>query len=122
MEESKTRLLRRSGSVGDTRGAVPEWTNQMAEMSWQYWLTYNGFAAAADISLPTLFVHSDDCVLPPNVRRLASIVKGSEVVWGQGPQIDFYDQDEQVSFALDAVHRHFRSHLGQGTMTPGTSQ
>jgi hypothetical protein len=122
MEESKTRLLRRSGSVGDTRGAVPEWTNQMAEMSWQYWLTYNGFAAAADISLPTLFVHSDDCVLPANVRRLASIVKGSEVVWGQGPQIDFYDQDEQVSFALDAVHRHFRSHLGQGTMTPGTSQ
>ena len=78
MEESKTRLLRRSGSVGDTRGAVPEWTNQMAEMSWQYWLTYNGFAAAADISLPTLFVHSDDCVLPANVRRLASIVKGSD--------------------------------------------
>jgi len=32
-------------------------------------------------------------------------------VWGEGPQIDFYDQDRQVSFAMDAVHRHFRSYL-----------
>jgi hypothetical protein len=94
------------------RGAIPEWTNEMAEMSWQYWLTFNGLAAGQDVSLPALFVHSDDCVLPANVKRVASIIKGSQVVWGEGAQIDFYDQDQQVSFALDAVHRHFRSYLG----------
>jgi hypothetical protein len=43
-------------------------------------------------------------------------------VWGGGPQIDFYDQDEQVTFALDAVHRHFRSYLGPATTRPKAAE
>jgi hypothetical protein len=29
-----------------------------------------------------------------------------EVAWGDGTQTDFYDQPEQVGFAIEAVDRH----------------
>jgi uncharacterized protein len=46
------------------RGVVKEWTNQMAETSWLNWFTFDGLAAAAAVSTPTLSVHSDGCVFP----------------------------------------------------------
>jgi hypothetical protein len=60
------------------------------------------------VSTPTLVVHSDDCVLPDNVRAVANDLAGpSDVVWATGSQIDFYDQDEQVSLAVSAAAKHF---------------
>ena len=83
----------------------------MAELTWLYWLTFDGLSGADKVATPTMFVHSDDCVLPDNVRALAAAVSGAELVWGRGSQIDFYDQPAQVDFAVDAVTRHFRAHL-----------
>jgi fermentation-respiration switch protein FrsA (DUF1100 family) len=94
------------------RGAVPAWTNAMAEFSWLYWLTFDGLSAAPRVSVPTLLVHSDDCVLPGNVKTVRDRLAGpSELVWAHGGQTDFYDQPDQVSLAVDAADRHFRRTL-----------
>lgn len=95
------------------RGAVPEWRNEMAEMTWLPWLTFDGLAAADAVTTPTLFVHSDDSVFPDHIRVLRERLRGSvDVAWGEGTQIDFYDQPEQVGFAMDAVDAHFTKTLG----------
>jgi fermentation-respiration switch protein FrsA (DUF1100 family) len=94
------------------RGAVPGWVNEMAELSWLYWLTFDGLSAAARVSRPALFVHSDDCVLPGNVKAVADRLTGpKEVIWANGGQTDFYDQPAQVSLAVEAVDEHFRRTL-----------
>ena len=94
------------------RGAVPAWANEMAEMSWQPWLSFDGLSAAAAVSVPALFVHSDDCVLPDNVKRIADRLRGPvETVWAEGTQIDFYDRPEQVGLAVEAADAHFRRTL-----------
>ncbi|GAA1715050.1 alpha/beta hydrolase [Fodinicola feengrottensis] len=94
------------------RGAVPAWTNQMAELSWHYWLTFDGLSAASAVSTPSLFVHGDDCVLPDNVRRIGKTLSGpTEMVWSDGGQTDFYDQPAQVDLAVDAATTHFKRTL-----------
>jgi fermentation-respiration switch protein FrsA (DUF1100 family) len=93
------------------RGAVPAWRNEMAELTWLYWLTFDGLAGARDVATPAVFVHSDGCVLPDNVRAVAAAMPAAELVWGEGSQIDFYDQPAQVDFAVAAAVRHFRAHL-----------
>lgn len=97
-----------------SRGAVATWTNQMAELSWLHWLTFDGLTPAAGVSVPTLLVHADDCVLPDNAREVARRMGGQcELVWAEGGQTDFYDQEKQVTMAIDAVDRHFRATLAR---------
>lgn len=94
------------------RGAVPEWRNEMAELSWLYWLGFDGLSAAARVSTPTLFVHGDECVLPDNVRTVSKNLAGpSELVWADSSQIDFYDQPDPVGQAVAAADTHFRRTL-----------
>jgi fermentation-respiration switch protein FrsA (DUF1100 family) len=91
-----------------TRGAVPEWPNQMAEMSWLPWLTFDGLSGADVVSVPSLFVHSNGCVFPDHIDRLRRSLRGPvDVVWGEGTQTDFYDQPAQVETAVDALDAHF---------------
>jgi uncharacterized protein len=95
-----------------SRGAIPEWRNEMAEMSWQSWLTFDGLSPASSVTVPSLFVHSDGCVFPEHIETLRSRMRGPvEVVWGEGAQTDFYDQPAQVAFAVDALEPHFRTTL-----------
>lgn len=90
------------------RGAVPAWRNEMAEMTWFYWFTFNGLTAAERVTTPALFVHSDGCVFPDNVKQVYARVQGpKEIVWTSGAQIDFYDQPEQVDHALAAIRWWF---------------
>ncbi len=97
-----------------SRGAVPEWRNEMAELSWFHWLTFDGLSAADGVSTPSLFVHSDDCALPDNARRVFERLAGpKELLWASGAQTDFYDQPPQVDGAVDAAARHFRETLGR---------
>jgi fermentation-respiration switch protein FrsA (DUF1100 family) len=93
------------------RGAIPAWRNEMAELSWLYWLTFDGLSGIENVTTPTVLVHSDDCVLPDNARSVADRLPQAELVWGEGAQIDFYDQAPQVGFAVDAAAEHFRAHL-----------
>jgi fermentation-respiration switch protein FrsA (DUF1100 family) len=86
------------------RGLVPTWTNQMATLSWTYWLLFDGLSSAGRVSVPTLFVHSDGCVFPENIRLVKARLKGpAQLVWTRGTQTDFYDQPTQVAAALDAI-------------------
>lgn len=94
------------------RGAVPAWRNEMAEFSWLHWLTFDGLSPAGRVTVPSLFVHGDDCVLPDNARSVQQRVTGSsELVWADGTQTDFYDQPKQVELSVEAADRHFRETL-----------
>jgi len=86
------------------RGAIAAWKNEMAEMTWTYWLTFDGLSAARRVATPTMFVHADGCVFPDHVRQVHSQLTGlKELVWSRGNQIDFYDQPEQVDAAVRAA-------------------
>ena len=52
------------------RGAVPAWKNEMAEMSWLFWLTFDGVRSAGEVSVPTVMVHSDGCVFPDHAQAV----------------------------------------------------
>jgi uncharacterized protein len=90
------------------RGAVPAWKNEMAEMTWFYWLTFDGLSVANRVSTPTLFVHSDGAVFPQNVKQIQAQLTGpAELVWTEGDQIDFYDRPSQVDQAVSAATNWF---------------
>lgn len=94
------------------RGAVPAWKNEMAEMSWQYWLTFDGLRAAREVTTPTVMVHSDGCALPDNAKRVFAALRGPKrLEWSDGSQTDFYDQPAQVSAAADLVDEFVRTAL-----------
>jgi fermentation-respiration switch protein FrsA (DUF1100 family) len=87
-----------------SRGAIPAWPNAMAEMTWLYWLSFDGLAAAGAVATPSLFVHADGCVFPDHVRQVHARVTGPKsLVWASGSQIDFYDQPAQVDAAMAAI-------------------
>jgi uncharacterized protein len=87
-----------------SRGAVPQWRNEMATLSWIYWFLFDGMNAASRVATPTLVVHSDGCVFPDTVRALYAQLRGpKQMVWTTGTQTDFYDQPEQVTVAVEAA-------------------
>jgi fermentation-respiration switch protein FrsA (DUF1100 family) len=95
-----------------SRGAVPSWKNEMAELTWQHWLMYDGLSPAAGVQTPALFVHSDGCALPDNAKLVHGRVRGrKELVWLDGTQQDYYDQPRQVDQATEHVVSWFRETL-----------
>lgn len=97
------------------RGAVPQWTNRFAVASWSEWLQLNAIDGIAEkITVPSLFIHSDNSALPGNVRRFYSLVNGpKDLYWSsQGIQTDYYDQEPYVSKAAQIAAVHFRYSLG----------
>ena len=58
------------------RGAVPEWKNEIAEMSWLFWLTFDGMRSAGEVSVPTLIVHSDGAVFPEHAKAVHGALRG----------------------------------------------
>lgn len=92
------------------RGAVPQWRNEMSELTWAPWLTFDGLRPAAAVRTPSLFVHSDGCVLPDNVRAVARRMAGpADIAWGDGEQTDFYDRPAQTAYAVEAADAHLRA-------------
>jgi hypothetical protein len=96
-----------------SRGARPEWSNAMATMSWWYWLTFDGLHPAKQVNAATLFVHSDGCVFPDNLRSVHADVRGPKrLAWLTGGQTDFYDQPAQVEQAIAAVDAFLKESAG----------
>jgi uncharacterized protein len=94
------------------RGAVPEWKNEMAEMSWLFWLTFDGVRSAGEVSVPTVMVHSDGCVFPEHAKAVHAALRGPKrLEWTEGTQIDFYDQEPYVTNAVAIAAPHFRATL-----------
>jgi hypothetical protein len=100
------------------RGAIPAWKNEMAEMSWLFWLTFDGLRAAREVRVPTVMIHGDDCVLPDHAKKVYADLQGpKQLEWAPGSQIDFYDQPAQVNNAVPLVAEHFRSTLSADRAT-----
>ncbi len=94
------------------RGAVPEWRNEMAAMSWTGWLMWDGLSSAKHVTTPSLMVHSDDCALPDNARAVFNDLAGPKRLhWSTGFQTDFYDLPKPVDEAVDLAVTHFRETL-----------
>ncbi|MEU8693788.1 alpha/beta fold hydrolase [Streptomyces sp. NPDC048665] len=94
------------------RGAVPAWDNRFAVMSWPHWLSFDPHPAASGITAPTVMVHSRDAALPQGAERFHGALAGPKrIVWTDGTQFDFYDQDEKVAEAADIAARHFTETL-----------
>ena len=95
------------------RGAVPSWRNEMATLSWTYWFLFDGLRAADQVATPALFVHSDGCVFPDNVRSVHDRLRGpKQLVWGDGTQTDYYDQPVQVRTAVAATDAFLKEGRG----------
>ncbi|MEV0032655.1 alpha/beta fold hydrolase [Nocardia sp. NPDC050793] len=90
------------------RGGIPAWPNRFAVMSWVDWLTFDSIALAPKISQPTLLVHSEQAAIPEGARRFhAGLAGPKDIFWTEGTQFDFYDQEPQVTVAVDTVAAHF---------------
>jgi fermentation-respiration switch protein FrsA (DUF1100 family) len=94
------------------RGAIPEWGARFAVMAWPGWLTYDPIPAADHITQPVRIVHSRDGAVPDGAQAFADRLAGpSELIWTDGGQLDFYDQPQQVNFAVAQMADHFRATL-----------
>ena len=84
------------------RGAVQPWRNEFAVMSWPGWLGFDAVKAADDIDIPVLMVHSEDAAVPEGAHRFFDALKANkDIHWIGGTQFDFYDQEPNVSTALE---------------------
>ncbi|MEU2737292.1 alpha/beta fold hydrolase [Streptomyces sp. NPDC007095] len=98
--------------LDDKRGAVPEWDNRFAVMSWPHWLSFDPHPAAAGVTVPTVMVHSRDAALPQGAQKFHDALGGPKrIVWTDGTQFDFYDQEEKVAEAAGIAARHFTETL-----------
>ncbi|WP_181719466.1 alpha/beta hydrolase [Nocardia gipuzkoensis] len=94
--------------LNPARGGIPAWPNRFAVMSWVDWLTYDSIALAPHITQPTMLVHSEDAAIPDGARRFhAGLAGPKDIFWTQGTQFDFYDQEPEVTVAVDTVAAHF---------------
>jgi uncharacterized protein len=85
------------------RGAIPQWANQFAVMSWAEWLTFSAMPQAKQIKVPTLFIHSDKAAIPDGARQFFAAIPGENknIVWfPQVQQFDFYDQEATIDKAV----------------------
>ncbi len=79
---------------------------------WTYRFLFDGMSAAGRVNVPALFVHSDGCVFPDNLRAVHERVRGPKrLVWSEGTQTDFYDQPAQVDVSIDAVDTFLEDRL-----------
>jgi len=98
--------------LNPARGAIPEWPNRFALMSWPEWLGFDPIRLAPEILAPTLLVHSPDAAVPDGARRFHRDLAGpGDFLWIEGTQFDFYDQEPNVTKAVDAAEAHLRRTL-----------
>lgn len=96
-----------------TPGRVsPHWDNRLAVISWEPWLTYDAISIAPQVRVPVLMVHSEDAAIPDGAREFyLSLGAPKEFYWMPGTQLDFYDQEPQVTKASTAAATHFAQTL-----------
>jgi uncharacterized protein len=96
------------------RGAIPQWSNEFAVMSWSEWLTFNPMTQAKNIKVPTLFIHSKKAAIPEGASQFFSAIptKNKNFVWLENAtQFDFYDQDAIVNRAVSETVKHLQNSL-----------
>jgi fermentation-respiration switch protein FrsA (DUF1100 family) len=102
---------------GTPRGAVPNYVNGYAVQSLAHSLPFDARGAADTISVPVLIVHSEKALTPDLAHAFYSAVQSPKhELWleSQG-QIDFYDDQNLVTPAADAVAAILRDDDGDGS-------
>ncbi|MCA0907722.1 alpha/beta hydrolase [Ruegeria marisrubri] len=90
----------------EDRGLIPAYDNKFSIASWKPWLTYDAQASADRLTKPMLMVGSPSIALPPGaVAYEARMTAPLEKLWlGEDvTQFDFYDRNDAVTAAADAV-------------------
>jgi hypothetical protein len=99
--------------LNPARSGQPLWTNRFAVMAWREWLEFDGVHYGAQLRIPLLIVHSEAAAVPDGARRFfQQVAMPKDLLWTDGIQTDFYDQEPQVSTAVNAVAHHFQRTLG----------
>ncbi|MGL4622836.1 hypothetical protein [Chroococcidiopsis sp.] len=96
------------------RGAIPQWDNQFAVMSWADWLTFSAMPQAEKIKVPTLFVHSEKAAIPDGARQFFAAIpkKNKQIIWLPNiTQFDFYDREPTVDRAVTLTVNYLRQAL-----------
>ncbi|WP_317249430.1 alpha/beta hydrolase [Aquimarina acroporae] len=102
------------------RGAIPQWSaDQFAVATWEDWLTLDPFPSASKLDKPLFMIHSDGCVLPEYTKKYYETVpsKNKELVWIETElaspmhQFAFYDQEKEVSLAVEKTSDFFHINL-----------
>lgn len=95
------------------RGLIAEYDNQFNLASWDDWLNYDAQQTAKAYDKPMLMVASEVMALPAGAHQyLDNAGNNVSAVWLDGvSQFDFYDQEQAVSAAVDAVVNHFNNSL-----------
>lgn len=95
------------------RGAIPQWPNQFAVMSWEGWLTFDPLSLGTRIVAPTMIVHSEKAALPHKTKTFYDSLAGvKQIHWTQGSQFDFYDNETIVSESVGTVADFFNQQTG----------
>ncbi|WP_211091835.1 alpha/beta hydrolase [Vibrio agarilyticus] len=106
--------------LNPARGAVPNWSaDNFAVMSWEDWLTLDPMPSASQLNKPTIMVHSDGCVLPQYTKNFFNKIPTSDksLYWVETDleppihQFYFYDQELEVSIAVEQITHWFNKHL-----------
>ncbi len=92
------------------RGGIPAYDNRWNQLSWEAWLTYFPADHAATFDKELAVVHSEAAAIPDGVRAFLAGFQGrAAVTWlPDVDQFSFYDREDAVAAASDAVARHFR--------------
>ncbi|MCU0567323.1 MAG: alpha/beta hydrolase, partial [Oculatellaceae cyanobacterium Prado106] len=88
------------------RGAIPQWDNKFAVASWAEWLTFSPMPDAANIQIPTLFIHSEQAAIPDGARQFFEAIptENKQFAWLNGnTQFDFYDQPAAVDQSVSLI-------------------
>ncbi len=102
------------------RGAVPEWSaDKFAVMSWEDWLTTDPMPTAAQLTAPTLMIHSDGAVLPNYTKKYFEEIATTDkkLHWMETElespfhQFSYYDQDAEVTEAVSEASNWFHQRL-----------
>ncbi|KUI29480.1 hydrolase [Mycobacterium sp. IS-1742] len=98
--------------LNPSRGGVPQWRNEFAVMSLDPWLDFDPLSQAAQVTIPTMVVHSDGCAFPDEAKKFYGVLKGpKELVWADGTHFDYYDSPAQIDNAVANLTRFFREQL-----------
>ncbi|MFI6903531.1 alpha/beta hydrolase [Nonomuraea sp. NPDC050394] len=94
--------------LNPSRGGLPQWPNRFAVMAWEGWLGYDSISLSSRITQPVLLVHSEAAAIPEGARRFyAGLTGPKKSIWTDGDQFAFYDQEPQVTTAVNAAATHF---------------
>jgi fermentation-respiration switch protein FrsA (DUF1100 family) len=93
------------------RGLIPQWENRFNVASWEGWLTLDAMPTAPRLNAPLLMVHSEAAAIPQGARQFFAQVRAPKrELWLPGVnQLDFYDREQPVNTAADAVAAHFKA-------------